>query len=257
MLYRKEGWPENDDLVFCTISKILPNGVFANLDAYPGKSGLIHISEISPGRIRNIRDYVSEGRKVVCKVLAVRVEKNQIDLSLRRVNEMQKKQKLNHIKMEQKAEKLIENLGKELKKDTKKLYEEITKNLFEKYEYVHQCFDDIVAENFDIKELKLEKKTESALLKTVKEKIKLPVVKIQGVLKIQTFSPDGVEVIKKTLKAIESKEVAVNYLGSGKFKIVVTAPDYDTAEELIEKKINKTIEGFEKLGEASFEREKK
>jgi translation initiation factor 2 subunit 1 len=36
-----------------------------------GKQGLIHISEVSPGRIRNIRDFVKEGKMVVCKVIKI------------------------------------------------------------------------------------------------------------------------------------------------------------------------------------------
>jgi len=68
MLLKKEGFPEEDELVMCTITKVQFHSVFANLDDY-GKNGMIHISEVSPGRIRNIRDFVKEGKKVVCKVL--------------------------------------------------------------------------------------------------------------------------------------------------------------------------------------------
>jgi len=256
MLYHRIGWPEDDEIVFCTVTKVLPNGVFAELDDYPGKSGLIHISEIAPGRIRNIRDYVSEGRKVVCKVIGVRPEKNQIDISLRRVNEIQKQQKLNHIKMEQKAENIINNVAKELKMDVRKLYEEITKNFPEKYDYVHVCFDEIVAGNFDPKELKLDKKIETALVKAVKEKIKLPEVTITGALKIQTFEPQGVDIIKKNLSELQSKNIQVNYLGGGKYKIAITAPDYESAEDLILKKLNRAIDALKKVGEAGFERDK-
>ena len=93
MLLKKEGFPEEDELVICTVTSVHHSSVFTNLDEY-GRTGLIHISEISPGRIRNIRDYVVEGKKVVCKVLRVDKEKGHIDLSLRRVKEMQKKNKV-------------------------------------------------------------------------------------------------------------------------------------------------------------------
>jgi translation initiation factor 2 subunit 1 len=256
MLYHRKGWPQDDDIVFCTVTKVLPNGVFADLDEYPGKSGLIHISEIAPGRIRNIRDYVSEGRKVVCKVIGVRAEKNQIDISLRRVNEIQKQQKLNSVKMEQKAELIINNVSKALKIELKKLYEDITKNLAEKYDYVYQCFDDIVAGNFDAKDLKLDKKIEAALVEVIKEKIKPPEVQISGTLAVQTFDPDGVELIKKTLTDLKSKNIAIAYLGGGKYKVTVTAPDYESAEDIVSKKINKAVELLKKSGSAVFDREK-
>src|SRR3990167_8225509 len=121
MLLKKEGFPEEDELVLCTVTKIFHNGVFVDLDEY-AKGGMIHISEVSPGRIRNIRDFVVEGKKVVCKVLRVDGEKGHIDLSLRRVNEGQKKIKINEIKMEQRAEKIIEFAAKKLSIDFKKFY---------------------------------------------------------------------------------------------------------------------------------------
>ncbi len=106
MLLKREGFPEEDELVLCTVTNIFHHGVFVNVEEY-GKGGMIHISEVSPGRIRNIRDFVREGKKVVCKVLRVNEEKGYIDLSLRRVNERQRKEKINEIKQEQKAEKII------------------------------------------------------------------------------------------------------------------------------------------------------
>ena len=98
MLLQKEGFPEEDEFVLCTVNNVHYHSVFVKLDEY-GKTGLIHISEIAPGRIRNIRDYVIEGKKVVCKILKVDAKTGHIDLSLRRVNENQKKIKINEIKL--------------------------------------------------------------------------------------------------------------------------------------------------------------
>src|SRR3989338_5359313 len=81
MLLKKEGFPEEDELVMCTVTQVQFHSVFVILDEYD-KGGMIHISEVSPGRIRNIRDFVREGKKVVCKVLRVNKEKGHIDLSL-------------------------------------------------------------------------------------------------------------------------------------------------------------------------------
>jgi len=256
MLYQRQGWPEESEIVLCTVTKILPNAVFATLDEYSGKTGLIHISEVSPGRIRNIRDFVAEGRKVVCKVLAIRPEKGHIDLSLRRVNEMQKKQKTNALKMEQKAEKLIENLSKDLKIDVRKLYSELTKELFNYFEYVHECFDSIVAEEFDPKKLKLDKKTETALIDMVKEKIKLPEVEIKGTLIFQSWDTNGIDIVKKELTKIKKNGIDISYLGSGKYKVIIKAPDYELAEKVVRENITALVEKYEdsEEGNASFVR---
>ena len=61
MLFKKKGIPEDSELVLCTVTKIYPHCVFLSLDEYEHKSGMAHISEISPGRIRNIGDYVKLG----------------------------------------------------------------------------------------------------------------------------------------------------------------------------------------------------
>src|SRR3989338_2481000 len=108
MLYRRLGFPEDGELVLCTVTKVQSHSVFVRLDEFD-KGGMIHISEVSPGRIRNIRDFVKEDKIVVCQVLRVSRERGYIDLSLRRVNDNQKRKKLEEIKQEQKAEKIIIN----------------------------------------------------------------------------------------------------------------------------------------------------
>ena len=107
MLFKKQGFPEESELVLCTVTSVQYHSVIVDIEEY-GRSGLIHISEVSPGRIRNIRDFVKEGKKVVCKVLRVKEEKGYIDLSLRRVNESEKRRKIESIKREQNAEKIVE-----------------------------------------------------------------------------------------------------------------------------------------------------
>ena len=119
MLYKKKGMPEESDLVLTTITKIQFHSVFASLDEYEGKTGMIHISEISPGRIRNIFDFVREGKVVVCKVLKINPKLGHIDLSLRRVSEGQRRMKMDEMKQEQLAEKIIELLAVKQKKDFK------------------------------------------------------------------------------------------------------------------------------------------
>ena len=83
MFYKKSGMPEVGDIVMCTVKKVLFHSVFVELDEYHNKEGMMHISEIAPGRIRNIRDYVKEDKKIICKVLKIHTDKNHIELSLK------------------------------------------------------------------------------------------------------------------------------------------------------------------------------
>jgi len=90
----RSGWPEEDELVVCSVVKVTDFGAFVELDEYGRKEGLIHISEVASGWVKYIRDHVREGQKIVCKVLYVDESKHHIDLSLKDVNEHQRREKI-------------------------------------------------------------------------------------------------------------------------------------------------------------------
>lgn len=261
MLYSKEGFPEESELVLATITSVQYNSVFATLDEYGGRTGIIHISEIAPGRIRNMRDYVTEGKKTILKVLRVNMERGHIDLSLRRVSDAQRRMKNTQLKQEQLAEKIIEFLAGEIKKPLKEVYQLVSGKIFAKdYPYLYPCFEDIIAGEFDINELCLEKAVSEKLEELVRQRIKPPEVRISARLFLQTWNPDGVDRIRDALleaEKISTEEAAVtiHYIGAGKYKMDFTAPDYKTCEEIVEKTKNTVIGTFTKSGgEASFER---
>jgi len=60
-----------------TVVRIVDFGAFVEI--FPGTDGLLHISEISENRIRNVRDELKEGDQILVKVLAL--EGNKIKLS--------------------------------------------------------------------------------------------------------------------------------------------------------------------------------
>jgi len=63
------------------VSRIMEFGAFVKLE--PGIEGLIHVSELSHGRVFRVSDIVSEGQEVEVKILSVDVEKQRISLSLK------------------------------------------------------------------------------------------------------------------------------------------------------------------------------
>ena len=81
------------EIVLCTVEKIIGTTVFVKIEG--NGEGTIVTSEISPGRIRNLRDYVIPGKKIVCKI--IRVREGAINLSLRRVKPSEKKELLDKI----------------------------------------------------------------------------------------------------------------------------------------------------------------
>ncbi len=258
MFYKKIGYPNDEEIVLCKVTKLFPNSVFADLLEYEQKSGIVHISEVAPGRIRNLRDYVSQDRQIVCKVLKVYKDKGHIDLSLRRVNSTERRQKLDEIKQELKAEQLIANIAKKLKRPAEDLYKEIAPKILKDYAYIHLCFRDIVEGEADLEPLGIKKQLADEIKEAVIEKFKPKKITLNGEIRLATYATAGVDKIKNTLHAIEkvSDTVQLTYLGAGRYKLTIEDFDYKPAEATV-KKIQEIVEKFvDKISTGSVEREK-
>ncbi|MEK6940073.1 MAG: S1 RNA-binding domain-containing protein [Nanoarchaeota archaeon] len=257
MFYKKKGYPEEEEIVFCKVSKIFPNSVFVELLEY-GEQGLVHISEIAPGRIRNLRDYVVEGKQIVCKVLRIDRAKGHIDLSLRRVNSHQRQGKLDEIKQELTAETLIQNMAKRMQKPVEELYKQVTEKIFTEYSHLYLCFKEVAAGEASLEKLGLEKKLSDNLTAAIIDRFKPSKITVKGEIKIQSYAADGVEKIKTVLLEIEkiSPTIRVFYLGGGRFKVTIEDIDYKPAEQTM-RKVQEVLEKFnDKSSTAVFEREK-
>jgi len=258
VLIQREGLPEEGELVFCTVIKIQYHAVTVLLDEYPNKQGLIPISEVSAGRIRNIRDFVEENKKVVCKVIRIDPERGHIDLSLRRVNDSQKRGKTEAIKQEQKAEKIIIGFAERLKKPVAELYKEVATPILKNYPWLYLAFEDVVEKNISLEKLGLSKELAVKLEEIIKDKIKPKKVEIIVKITIQTFDEAGLELIKQAfdnVKKIDS-HIQINYLGGGAYRMLITAKDYKIAENLlkkVEEKMEEDVGG--KKGSVSFARQ--
>ncbi|HBL83904.1 MAG: hypothetical protein A2Y17_00315 [Clostridiales bacterium GWF2_38_85] len=69
------------------ISKITNFGAFVALDG--GKSGMIHISEVSTDYVRDIHTYLNEGQTVEAIIITID-ENNRIGLSIKKLLEIKK-----------------------------------------------------------------------------------------------------------------------------------------------------------------------
>ncbi len=248
MFFKKQGFPEEGEIAIATVKKILYHSVFATLDEYAIKEGMIHISEISPGRIRNIRDYVREGKQIVCKILKIDRQKGHIDLSIRRVSTTQKINKTAEWKQELKAEKALDSLGKKLEKNLETMYKELGYKLIDEYGSLNKAFQRFALDPEELEELKLPKKLEQEITDTILEKIKPKKVEVKGILEIETEAPNGIEIIKKTLVKLQKGEIKIAYISAPKYKVSITASDYKTAEGLLKQLEEDAVKEIESAG---------
>jgi len=251
----KKGYPEVGELVVATVKTVKPYGAFVTLDEYENKEGFIHIGEIATGWIKYIRDHVREGQKVVCKVLRVDPERGHIDLSLKRVNEHQRREKIQEWKNERKAEKLFEIVAQRLGKSVDECYEEFGYDLIDTFGTLFGAFEEAAINEDVLKDEGFEGGWVKIFVDVAKENIVPPYVKISGYLELTTTAPNGIEHIRKVLQDIENENVVVTYVGAPRYRINIRAEDYRTAEELLQNVANRAIEEFKKLGgEGEFHR---
>ena len=237
MLYKKQDFPESGEVVLCTVKKIINNSVFVDLDEYENKEGIIHISEIAPGRIRTIREYVKEGKKIVCKVLRINQVHNNIELSLRRISMSVRIKKMEENNLEKKAEKMLEYIAQTMKLTVHDLYKKIGFTIVKEYGSLNACFQEVAEHGEQIlSKLGIEKNISSKLAELIQQRIKPQEIKISRIIAVKNSLPDGIEHIKESFKKAadyaksKKMEITTTYLGSPRFKIAIKSTDYKKAE---------------------------
>ena len=263
MVIRRAEWPEVGDLVVATVRRIVDYGAYVYLDEY-GKEGLLHISEISSSWIRNIRDHVREGQKLVLKVLRVNPEKGHVDLSLRRVTKRERIEKIYLWKRERKAESLLRSAAEKLGLSSEEIYEKVGIILEEKFGGIYDGLEELVRSGAKaLMDVNVPEEVANVLVEIAREKIKIPTVRIKGFFELQCYKPNGVDIIKKVLMSAGKVadglggQVKLYVVAPPRYAIEVIAENYKTAEQVMEKAKEAVLENIGKLGgQGSFKREK-
>lgn len=259
---RKPEWPEVGDLVLATVDTVTDYGAYVKLDEYD-KEGLLHISEISSSWVRNIRNFVREGQKVVLKVLRVSVEKGHIDLSLRRVTKREKIEKIMSWKKERKAETLLRSVSEKTGLPLDEIQEKAGA-LIEKEYGLYEGFEKAVKEGAEaFTKIGVPEELATVLAKVAKEKIRLPMVKVKGIVELRCVKPDGVKVIKEAFlhakKAERSREADLRFyvVAAPRYCIEVSAENYKGAEAVLQRVAENIVSNVVKAGgQGVFKREK-
>jgi translation initiation factor 2 subunit 1 len=263
MSLRRPEWPEVGDLVIATVVNITSYGVYVRLDEYD-KEGLLHVSEVASRWVRNVRDYVREGQKVVLKVLRVQAAKGQVDLSRRRVTKRDKKEKLLSWKKDRKAESLLRTAAEKLNISFEEAYEKAGALIENAFGDLHQGLEKTAKDGIDVLlELGIDNDLAVTLEEIAKEKIQISLVNVKGILELQNPKPKGVLIIKDTLKHAkevgesEGADVSVYLVSPPNYRIVVSADDYKIAENVLEKATASALDFISKSGgKGAFNREK-
>jgi translation initiation factor 2 subunit 1 len=249
-----EGWPENGDLVVGTVDEVEDFGVFVDLEEYADKRGLVHVSEVASGWIKDIGDHVSGGERVVAKVLDIDRSSQQIDLSIKDVNDHQRSEKIQAWKNEQKADQWLGIAFDEDIPDDR--YREVANALISAFGSLYEGFEAAAIhgeEAFD--DVDIDGGAVDAIVETARENVSVPYVTVTGYVTLQSPGGDGVDDVREALQAAEGNgevpdevDLEVTYVGSPEYRMKVRAPNYKTAEDTLEASGERAVSAVEAAG---------
>lgn len=224
---------EVGDLVLCTVDRIVGTVVFVRIDQ--DGEGSIVMSEIAPGRIRNLRGYVVPKKKVVCKVLRISSQGN-IELSLRRVSQKERKEVIEQDKQEKSYVSILKSvLGERVEEAVKEISSQ-----GKLYSFLEEAKTD--AESLEKIVGKENSKKILDILNTQKKKKTI----LKKEIHLITIKPNGVTSIKKVLEIF--KGINVKYISAGRYNLELESEDIKIADKKVRDLIDNAEKESKKLG---------
>jgi translation initiation factor 2 alpha subunit (eIF-2alpha) len=237
---------EEGQIVLCNVTKIMGTVVFVQIEDY-NLEGTLTFAEIFPGKIRNIRDFVFPGKKIVCKVLNIKPEV--IEVSLRRVKVNEKNEFNDKYKKERNYTALLKTIIGEN-------FQDIINKIKEK-ELSLVDFLDNSKEKPELLSNYLSKEQAQKLVTILKEKKSKETI-ISKRFSLSSKLSNAMPLIKSIINEA-SKEIKegleVSYLAAGKYLIRVRTKDLKLADQQIRKMLE-SIETQAKKKGCEFNEEK-
>ncbi len=243
-MYKKTNLPEVNSLVICTIERVQQHECFVSLDEFKKIEGMVHTSEMYRKWVRNMKVFMKPGRQLVCKVISV--YNNQVNLSIRKVGEGQRRSKLQSWKNEKRADDLLQFVAKKNKTDIEDLYKKFDEELINEYGGLYPFMLEVVRIGEEIlSELHINNPLAKDLFEVIKQRIKIPKAIIHGELHMHSNRGDGIQIIKKAEQEIQNLakksdfEIKIVYLGAPKYQITISTENKKKAEQATEDIVSK------------------
>ena len=199
------------DIVSCKVEQVSNTITIVRLP--DGREGTIVSSEIAPGRIKFMRQYVVPNKQIVCRVLGI--SGNNINLSLRRVTSKEKKEVMQKFKQGQDADVAFKQI---LGEDAEKIKEKILAKFTTLSDFINEArADEKLIQRY------IPKKYQESIKKITEKKKKNEGLKQS--IKIKCMEDDGIKKIKKIFD-IKDDNLSITYISAGNFKLKLTVEDF-------------------------------
>ncbi len=235
-MVKRRGLPQPGELVICKISKINPHSAFAFLEEY-NTEGMIHISEVSSGWVKDIRNFVKIGQTVVAKVM--RVEGTQVSLSLKRVDKKQENNKIKEHQLNKRAEKMLELAAQGMKKTLDKAYEEVGYAMQDGFGSLYEGFRVSIQNPQLLKQRGIPEPWIAQIRAIAERSITQKEFEFKARVLVRSFRPNGLNIIKKLMTDAEKSGLEVHYIAAPEYLVKYKSMNAKKGEKEFVEKIEK------------------
>jgi translation initiation factor 2 subunit 1 len=193
----------------------------------------------------------------------VDIEKEHIDLSLRRVTKREKIEKIMFWKRERKAETLLRGVAEKTGLSLDEVYEKAGAPMEKEYG-LYEGFEKAVKEGVAaLTKIGVPEELATSIAEIGKERMHVPMVKVKGIVELHCMKPTGVKIIKEAFlnakKAEKSRDAKLRFyvIAAPKYCVEVMAENYKHAETVLQRVAENVVSNVVKAGgQGVFRREK-
>lgn len=248
----KRNVPKVGELVIANVSKISKFGAYCRLLEYDDLEVFLPLKEISSGWIKNIREHIHEGQKLVCTVIYHDREKGTIDVSLKRVSTSRSKEKIRMYNLEKRLTALFLQSIKISKEQQNK--DTLTSTVLSEFGTYTNFIQNATDNTKEFTQSKLPKQLKDTILQVLEANKKQKRYLVSYIATIYTYNTSsGASELRSLMGSIKNLGIDVRYIGAPKYKFLAEGEDYSkaeakikSAESLIKSKLKKGVFELEK-----------
>lgn len=266
--FTRQQFPEVDELVVAVCTDIQPGyGAYFRIVDYEylgDRAGFCHISEITRTWVRNIRAHVRPGQEVVARVLRVNPHRGEVDLSMRRVSESQKREKLTELRNEKRARRLLEVIRERLNMNEDEFYEKVEIPILESFPNYHQALLQSAQIGPEVLEKTgIDKEIAKAIHDLTSKEYEKSGVELIGIITTSVYSGQGAKILRQcfedayneALKVSDEIKIEMAVEAAPRYRVNIRASDWKKAEnawKIIQDVFTSTLSSYD--AEFDFQR---
>ena len=255
MVVPRKPLPDLGELVVATVREIFDYGAYVTLDEYNDLRAYLPWSEASTKWVKDLHEVIYEGEKIVVKVIRVDRRKNEVDVSLKRVSDGDKRRKMMWWKRFLRGAKIIETVAKSMGWSLEEAYRDVVWKLEDQFGEPLTALEEAVGKGEEVLiKAGVPEKWVKPILEEASKHVKPRKISVKRVVLLRSLERDGVVRVRSVLETLDREitgqglAARIYTAGSPRYVVEVEAGDYKTAEAVLERSLERALKKAKELG---------